>query len=155
MMKRIWPVLVSLGIVGSACGGGTGPRSIGASGGGAVRIEMTNFAFSPSHLTLRAGQRVTLQLENMSPIEHEFMAGRDPMTMGGYTTDLFKGIDVQAKGGTTEHGGHSGGFELKVPPHMGRAELTFVVPDRKGSYEIGCFLPGHYEAGMKATLNIE
>jgi plastocyanin len=66
-----------------------------------------------------------------------------------------KDVDVQAKGGATERGGHSGAFELKVEPHMGRAELTFVVPDRKGTYEIGCFLPGHYEAGMKGTITVE
>lgn len=33
--------------------------------------------------------------------------------------------------------------------------LTFRVPDANGRYEFGCFVPGHYEAGMKGTLVIE
>lgn len=146
-------VLLAAGFVGSACAMGLGPG--GPGGEGTVRIAMSNFAFTPTQIRLRSGQRVTLQFDNRSPLEHEFMAGQRPEAMGGYATDLFKDVDVQAKGGTTERGGHSGAFELRVAPHMGRAELTFVVPDRKGTYEIGCFLPGHYEAGMKGTITVE
>lgn len=29
---------------------------------------------------------------------------------------------------------------------------SFVAPDEPGEYEVGCYLPGHYEQGMKGTL---
>lgn len=41
---------------------------------------------------------------------------------------------------------------MEVEPG-GFASVTFALPaDRRGEWEIGCFVPGHYEAGMKATL---
>lgn len=140
----------------SACGAGS-PTDAGSRGSDArtVRIEMRNFDFLPATIGLRAGERVTLQFLNRSPLEHEFMAGQGKQAMGGYETDFFKDVEVTAKGGKVERGGHSGAFELEVAPHMGTAELTFVVPDRPGTYEIGCFIPGHYEAGMKGILKVE
>jgi uncharacterized cupredoxin-like copper-binding protein len=37
-----------------------------------------------------------------------------------------------------------------------KAVLHIWIPeDKKGEWEIGCFMPGHYEAGQKAPLIIE
>jgi uncharacterized cupredoxin-like copper-binding protein len=34
--------------------------------------------------------------------------------------------------------------------------MTFTLPeDRRGEWTTGCFLPGHYEAGMHGTLIVE
>ena len=38
---------------------------------------------------------------------------------------------------------------------MASGEVSFVVPGTTGRYEFGCFLPGHYEAGMNGTLVVE
>ena len=32
--------------------------------------------------------------------------------------------------------------------------VTFP-PEVKGTWEVGCFIPGHYEGGMKATFTVE
>lgn len=96
---------------------------------------------------------MTLQFLNRSPLEHEFLAGQGKQAMGGYETDLFKDVEVTATGGV-ERGSHSGAFEFKVAPHMGTVDVTFVVPDRPGTYEIGCLIPGHDESGMKGILKI-
>jgi len=38
----------------------------------------------------------------------------------------------------------------------GVATLRFTVPaTAKGRWEMGCFLAGHYESGMKGTIMIE
>lgn len=37
----------------------------------------------------------------------------------------------------------------------GKATLTFKIPsDRKGEWEMACFVPGHYEAKMKGKIII-
>lgn len=129
-------------------------RPAGQAAGGAVEIEMGNFFFKPETIRVKVGERVTLRLMNRATVEHEFMAGRQPNPgEGGYAEDLFKGVEVAASGGKAERG-HGGGFELEV--ERGKtAELTFTAPDRKGTYEIGCFVPGHYQAGMKGKLVVE
>lgn len=151
-MRRMWLSVAVAAIIATACGAGSSPR---ADVGTAVRIDMLNFAFAPQTIRLKAGERVTLRFVNRSPLEHEFMAGRGPEPMGGYAEDFFKGVDVDTRSGKAERSGHGGAFELEVAPHMGTGEISFVVPGTKGSYEFGCFVPGHYQAGMKGTLVVE
>lgn len=121
-----------------------------------IDITMDNFAFTPATITLRAGERVTLRFVNRSAIPHEFMAGRDVNPDGmGYRIDFFDGVDPVATGGMSgmeeEMGG---GYELELQGgEIG--EITFTVPDRPGTYEFGCFIPGHYQAGMRGTLVVE
>lgn len=43
------------------------------------------------------------------------------------------------------------GFEVEDIQPGQTAELTFVTLD-KGRFDLACFLPGHYEAGMRAEL---
>lgn len=156
-IRNVWLSAALGAIIATACGGGAAPaaRDGTAQGGTTVQIDMSNFTFAPQTIKLKAGQRVTLRFVNRSPLEHEFMAGRMPDAMGGYAEDFFKGVDVDTRSGTAERSGMGGAFELKVAPHMGTGEISFVVPGTKGSYEIGCFVPGHYEAGMKGTLVVE
>lgn len=42
-------------------------------------------------------------------------------------------------------------FHLHTDPGQ-TARASFVAPDEPGEYEVGCYLPGHYENGMKGTL---
>lgn len=83
-------------------------------GPGAVVLDATDYAFSPSDVTWRVGERVTLTLQNDSQANpgkaHELMMGRQPLLretafgprpIGGYETDFFDGVAVdvvQAQG---------------------------------------------------------
>lgn len=119
-----------------------------------IQIELKDFAFKPSRITLKAGQSVTLKLVNTDVVEHEFMAGRQAnATEGGFAEDLFKDVQLDIKGGKASAHGHSGSGVLV---DVGKtAEISFTVPSKKGTYEIGCFVPGHYVAGMKGTLVVQ
>ncbi len=47
-------------------------------------------------------------------------------------------------------------FDMLEVPAGGEAWLTFSFSDdQKGEWELGCFQPGHYEAGMKAPFIVE
>ena len=45
---------------------------------------------------------------------------------------------------------NDGGISVK-PGKTGKLTMTF---QQAGMLEIGCHEPGHYEAGMKATVNV-
>jgi uncharacterized cupredoxin-like copper-binding protein len=44
------------------------------------------------------------------------------------------------------------GFGFHVEP--GETAIAGFIPDKEGYFEIGCYIPGHYEAGMKGTLHL-
>lgn len=119
-----------------------------------VRIGLKEFAFAPSRVTLKAGELVTLELANRGTIFHELMAGQgEILSHGGYAGDLFSGVDVRMTGNDPAAHSH-GGFGVLVAKGT-TARLTFVVPDRPGTYEMGCFEAGHYLAGMVGRIVIE
>ncbi len=99
---------------------------------------------------------MTLQLINKGKVEHEFMVGREVEKHEGkpegFEHDFFAGIEVTYKVEEGKVKREEHGFEVELEPG-GKATLTFTVPqDRKGEWEIGCFVTGHYEAGMKGVL---
>jgi len=140
-------LVVILCVLATACGGGdvsapTSPRT--------VEITINEFSFSPSTLTLNAGETVTLRLHNVGKLEHEFMAGRFATPSKGYAEDwLTKAAPALAP--HTHAGEMHMGEGLRVSPDW-YGTLKLVVPQEKGTYEFGCFVAGHYEAGMKGTL---
>lgn len=153
MSYRPAPLRVALLLIlalAAACGGG----DLGPPPPGAIVIEMGNFFFKPAEIVLKAGERATLRLNNPSTVEHDFYVGQQPDPAAArYAVDLLKDVEVQSSGKARVMRG-GGVFRVLVQP-LGSAEITFTVPDRKGTYEIGCFLPGHYQGGMKATLVVE
>jgi uncharacterized cupredoxin-like copper-binding protein len=116
-----------------------------------IEIEMRDFAFSPDSLTLRAGERITLSFKNVGKLEHEFMAGTQPAYGKGYLEDLLTGAHIE---GGAEHGMDHPGTGIRVAPNTTKA-FTFVVPERNGVFEFGCFVVGHYESGMHGRLVID
>lgn len=130
----------------AACGGGVAPA-----GGRTITIEMREFAFSPSAIDLAPGERVTLTFRNVGTVEHEFMAGSEPMLGKGYGQDWLARANVDA--GKSHDTGHSG-EGVRVAAKRS-AELRLVVPGEKGEFEFGCFVAGHQEAGMKGKLVVK
>lgn len=133
----------------AACGGAAAPAP-SASGSRTVEITISDFSFSPNVLTLNAGETVVLKLHNIGKLEHEFMAGRAATPSKGYAEDwLAKAAPALAP---HTHGGevHLGeGVRVSADWY---STLKLVVPQERGQYEFGCFVAGHYEAGMKGTL---
>lgn len=147
-MRALLVAGLLLALVAGAC------ASTPAALGRLVRVEMTDFAFAPKEIRVKAGELVAFELSNKGVVQHELMAGSgEILHAGGYTEDLFKGLDVRMSGEMPKEHGH-GGFSVMVD--KGRtARATFTVPARPGTYEIACFEPGHYASGMVGKLVIE
>jgi uncharacterized cupredoxin-like copper-binding protein len=130
----------------AACSGG-----ISVASERTITIEMREFGYLPSTIKLAPGERVTLNVKNAGTVEHEFMAGRNAMIGKGYGQDWLARATAEHGGGHDT--GHSGsGVRLNA---KGNASISLVVPDEKGEFEFGCFVPGHYEGGMKGKLVVE
>ena len=147
-----------------------------------LRIDVTldEYSFGPESLRIPAGRPVTLVIRNVGRVSHEFMAGRD-VEGNDFRQDLFADLHVNiepaemAEGhdehtdaghadvahdapAETEHAHgeeHEHGTMVEAAP--GEVFLmTFTLPeDRRGEWTTGCFLSGHYEAGMHGTLIVQ
>ena len=108
-----------------------------------LRIEMDDtMRFSPSVLTVVAGEPVKLVVVNRGKLTHELVIG---------TAAELAHHQREMKSGSTAHH-HSDAQEISVEP--GQSREVVRVFDKSGKLGIACFEPGHYEAGMKGTLTV-
>lgn len=110
------------------------PRVIAVTMTDALRFEPDAFAVSP-------GETIRFEVANAGQIRHEFYIGdaddqaaheAEMIEMGGMAHDEPNGISVEPGGS-------------KV------LDYTFDAP---GTLLIGCHEPGHYDAGMMATVEV-
>jgi plastocyanin len=135
----------------------------------AIRVEMSEYAFSPEVIEVKAGQQVVLELVNLGIIPHELMFGRDVNLVdhrpSGFKQDMFEETQISpvVVGGNgsrvKEHSGaHSSGHEgfmVMLEQNGDTATISFTATkDMVGEWEIGCFEQEgvHYDAGMKGKF---
>lgn len=117
-------------------------------------------------LRLKAGQRYELVFENVGHMKHEVLLGREVIERDGRPSDyrehLLATTPVDIEIETTIAGQQreleieaSGITELELDPGV-RITVSFELPPQaKGNWELGCFITGHYEAGMHLPLLVE
>jgi len=106
-----------------------------------VTIELSEFAFAPSEITLEAGLPYILEIVNVGDVKHEFTA-----------EDFFRTVATR-KAETAES-------EVKVPffteieVFAGKSAELFLIPLIPGTYDLVCEIEGHFEAGMFGTITV-
>jgi uncharacterized cupredoxin-like copper-binding protein len=134
----------------------------------AAEIDMGEFYFGNPQgeknpvYRLPAGKTVGIHIHNEGAIVHEVMIGRTAKAANGghgyqelltelVPSDLFFYYGkVKAEVEDSLFG------ELEVEPGVRDIWLRMATPaELKGEWELGCFVEGHYEQGMKAKLIIE
>lgn len=140
--------------------------SLGSAAWGAaaqkVTIVMRDFSYTPSKVTLQAGVPAEITLVNKGKVAHEWMVYDMPKGMGmmggenGHEwvekTNYFHMVPVAAAGGKVTR--HSGDFmELKVA--AGTTATVKFTPTKKGTFEMGCMIEDHYEAGQHGVLVVK
>jgi uncharacterized cupredoxin-like copper-binding protein len=84
------------------------------------------------------------------------IAGRIGAVTRGFAPDPVAGLPSPVAPPASLHGKRHGTAQGGVWVKPGQtATITFVVPDRAGAYEFGCFATGHFAAGMKGSLTIK
>ena len=115
----------------------------------AVQVAMTDFAFEPNEFEAMAGETIEFVVTNLGVVEHEFRLSNEHR------------IDEHIAAGHTDHddgaeGGHHEGGDviLLVEPGDTRS-VTVTFGDDTTLYSVvACLIPGHYEAGMKASMHL-
>ncbi|KAA3644099.1 MAG: hypothetical protein DWQ07_18480 [Chloroflexi bacterium] len=167
-------VLSMVGLILAACGGG------GSSGDIEVAVG-DDFQFSPSNLSVSAGQEISLTFRNEASVEHTFNVLRageelDHLLEGAAGeaeehSDEGEAADEHAEEGD-EHADedeHAAAedehaeedlhaavfFEMHAVAAGESTTQTFTAPNEAGDYIIFCSLPGHAEAGLVGTLTVQ
>jgi len=104
-----------------------------------LNVEMTDFAFTPSQLTIPAGREITLHIIHKGLVEHDFIIMKLNTNVGLHFNaedqpNVYWQIKVQAGDSQT---------------------VTFTAPDQPGMYQIVCGMAGHVESGMVGTLEVK
>jgi uncharacterized cupredoxin-like copper-binding protein len=143
MQIRLVPI-ISVAVAIAASGALAGCASSGAAkkaSPATIEVEMNAMAFQPAQLNVPAGQTVTFRFHNRSQVVHEALIGDS--TMQDAHEQEMKSMGQMAMGGSDM---------VTVQPGA-----TATLQHRfsgAGSLIIGCHEPGHYSAGMRATVTV-
>jgi uncharacterized cupredoxin-like copper-binding protein len=108
---------------------------------GEVKVVMGDtMRFAPDAITVKADEEVTFVVTNEGLIVHEFFVGTED--------EQVEHAAEMAAGGMSH--GHDNALSLKAAE---TGSLTMTFADAR-SLLIGCHEPGHYDAGMVATLTV-
>ena len=125
--------LLALAAFPLAAGACSGSASADAT---AVSIHFSHF--DPKLITARAGEPITITLENTDPIAHEWIVGTEE-------------VHQRHRAGTEPYH-DSTPTEVTIPALSTR--VTTVTFDTPGDYQYICHLPGHEQYGMVGVLRV-
>ncbi|MBY4677586.1 cupredoxin domain-containing protein [Marinobacterium arenosum] len=97
--------------------------------------------FSPDSWRINAGETIRFIVTNNGRLRHEFAIG-DSDEMRRHAQMMREMPDMA----------HDEGNAVSMAP--GETQQLIWTFSRPGTFEAACNLPGHYEAGMKATLDV-
>ncbi len=123
-------LVVIVAIVLTACSGG------GATPSTTIKVEMTDFQFTPNKFVVPAGQTITITVTNAGSVVHDFII----MKLGADVGDDYGPEDAP-----------NVFWQAQIQPGESSTE-TFTAPAEPGEYQVVCGTPGHFKAGMIAAL---
>lgn len=129
----------------AACGSGN--KGSASAKGRVIPVTMEDIRYSPTELRVAAGETVTFRFTNRGEARHEAFIG---------TLAEQEAHAQEMKSSGTDMGSMPMGNDSKpvltVDPGK-TADLVYTAGPA-GSVLIGCHQPGHWEAGMRATVTI-
>lgn len=138
--RLLLAALVATMPVAGACGGGDGDQGQGGATeepDRTIEVEMVDIAYRPNEFSVGAGETVRFVFTNIGQLTHEAVIGDQ---------------EVQMTNRTAQHNRHDD--DTKITLETGKqGELTYTF-EEAGTIGIGCHLPGHYDAGMRAVIEV-
>ena len=108
-----------------------------------VAIELNDqFRFSPEEIQVAVGETLQLDFRNTGQMRHEWVLGTP--------FELSEHMELMRRFPNMEHD----------EPHMvhvdpGQKQQLVWQFNRKGEFAYACLLPGHFEAGMLGTVEVQ
>jgi uncharacterized cupredoxin-like copper-binding protein len=106
------------------------------------KIEAKEFSYSPSNLTIAAGETIEIEMTNTGSVEHDFNIDK---------IDL-KEKAVSEGSASMAHDTHGQVAPVHLSLASGKRGKIIFTPSKAGEYEIACLVSGHKEAGMVGKL---
>jgi uncharacterized cupredoxin-like copper-binding protein len=133
----------------TACGTDrTADTGVVADGSTVIDVTMTDMAFTPTVVEVKPGESVRFRFRNDGQVVHEAVIGDDAFQQE-------HAEEMIAMGSSADSMRHSSGDQPEAlvlrPGETG--EMTYEA-NAAGRLLIGCHQPGHWEAGMKATIDV-
>jgi uncharacterized cupredoxin-like copper-binding protein len=113
-----------------------------------IEIDMVDIAFEPEELDVEQGETVRFVFTNTGEVAHDAFIG-DEAAQDDHEQEMRDAAKDEHGGG---HGDAADEDAVTVAPGD-TAELTYTF-DQPGTLEVGCHQVGHYEAGMKITIDV-
>lgn len=133
----------------AACGSnkdGSGGGAVQLDGKSPARVQMQDIKFDVTSFSVVAGTTVQFDFTNAGKVPHDAFIG-DAAAQADHETEMA----AMASNGDMAHHSMDESAITVQPGASGTLTYTFTTP---GTYEIGCHQPGHYAAGMKATITV-
>lgn len=112
-----------------------------------VEIRMDDqMRFVPDHIDVQAGETIRFVVHNDGKTAHEMVLG-DEAQIKAHAQAMQQGA-----GHDDEHG-HSEGAAIELDAGQ-KGELV-VKFNQARRLQMACLVPGHYEAGMRGTVNVQ
>ena len=107
-----------------------------------ITIEMSdNMRYTPSNIQVKQGETVRFVVKNVGQVKHELSLGTEK--------ELLEHLEQMKKFPDMEH--DEPGKVTLQPGKQGEIVWQFT---KAGGVNFACLMPGHYEAGMKGTVQV-
>jgi uncharacterized cupredoxin-like copper-binding protein len=112
-----------------------------------VELRMDDhMRFTPNRVDVQAGETIRFVLHNEGQVTHE-------MVLGDEAQIKVHALAMQQGAGHGDGHSHGAGAAMSVPAGQ-RGELV-VKFEQAQTLQMACLVPGHYEAGMRGTVNVQ
>ena len=109
-----------------------------------VRMD-DQMRFTPSHIDVKAGETIRFVVQNAGQSAHEMVLGPD--------ADIREhALAMQQDAAHGQSKGHGNVAAITVPAGQ-KGELVVSFSEAT-ALQMACLIPGHYEAGMRGTLQV-
>jgi uncharacterized cupredoxin-like copper-binding protein len=97
--------------------------------------------FTPADIRAREGETIRVVVRNDGAMPHEWVLG-SPAAIEQHAKEM--------RGGHADHGGGIVGASV-APGQVAELVVTF---ESAGPLQVACLVPGHYEAGMRGSVDV-
>lgn len=106
-----------------------------------VTVTLSEYAFTPSTLVFKEGVPTKLVIKNAGKEHHYFVS--EP---------FFRTVATRKVQSTD--GEFKAPFFTAVEVYAGKTAEWFLIPMKKGTFDLLCTVKGHAEHGMKGTIEV-
>jgi uncharacterized cupredoxin-like copper-binding protein len=106
-----------------------------------VTVTLSEYAFTPSQLVFKEGVPTKLVIRNAGKEHHYFVS--EP---------FFRAVATRKVQSTD--GEFKAPFFTAVEVYAGKTAEWFLIPMKKGTFDLLCTVKGHAEHGMKGTIEV-